>query len=882
MKKWTSNEIRKTWLNFFEEKGHMILPSASLIPKNDKSLLWINSGVASIKHYFDGSQTPPSKKLANSQKAIRTGDIENIGITTRHHTFFEMLGNFSIGDYFKKESIEMAWELLTSEKYFGIDKSLLYITVYEEDLETIKFWVDIGVEKERIFKLGKDTNFWDMGKGPCGPSTEIFFDNGKKYDSRLAEELIGKDIENDRYIEIWNIVFSEFNNDGKNNYTKLPQKNIDTGCGLERLASLLQKKPSNFETDLFEKIIRKIETKTKYKYLWDYVPSKLILKNKKQFLINSYFKAISDFVRAISFAISDGASPSNSGRGYILRRLIRKSEIYKSKLEINENFLHELIEPIIEIMGETYPKLIEKKDNIEFFIRKEEEQFNKTLFEVNQKLKFLIQNNELNEENAFKLHETYGLPIEILKDVVNKNNLNWKKIDKLIEDFKNISRSKNNIDAMNIQDDKFNNLKETKFLGYEKLTSKSKVVFVSDDKVVFDQTPFFATAGGQESDFGFANKFKVTYVIKNNNKTFIHTIPNHNFKIGDLVSLKVDESRRKKLTMNHSGAHLLFKAIELELGEDKEQQGSKIEENYMRFDFALTNKFNEEQLKSIERRCKKWIDNSTNSKTIVTNIDDAKKMATSRMNNFDYGDEVRVVKLNDEVIDLCAGTHVKNTSEIEDLKIIKFEKKGSGIFRIEAITGHEMIKNVFEKINNELKEENLNPTLNKIALINKKYKLLNINKKINFDNEIKKLDITSSKYRDNLKKLNNFINSELKKESWNLEKEISLFLKNKINQNKIVIINLEEFNIQEIAKPTLSIIDQSNAYLVVIIIKNKLKVTFGFIIKKDKINDYNIKLIREFAKENNLRGNGQKQLYIFGGSSNINKKSIEGIKKWEF
>ncbi len=860
------------------------MPSASLIPVEDKSLLWINAGVAALKKYFDGSETPPSKRMTNSQKAIRTGDIENVGITTRHHTFFEMLGNFSIGDYFKKEAINWAWELLTSDEYFAIDKNLLYVTVYHEDNEALELWKSVGVEEDRIFKMGKDTNFWDLGQGPCGPSSEIFFDKGVEYDSRTAKELIEPDLENDRYIEIWNIVFSEFNNDGEGNYTKLPQQNIDTGAGLERLTSAFQGKPSNFETDLFKELIEKIDSKTEFNYLWDYIPSKLREENNEQFIINSYYKAIADFTRSITFAIGDGATMGATGRGYILRRLLRKAVIYKSKLGIKENFMHELVAPLVSTMGEFYPQIRDKQEVAISIIKTEEEQFNKTLMEVNARLNELISSNSLNEDSAFRLHETFGLPMELLKDLVEEYKLDWTKIESLQEEFKNKSRGDKQVVAMEIQDDKFVGLGETNFTGYDLLKGTHKVVAVNGDQVVFDSTPFFATAGGQEHDKGTANGLQVTNVIKNADKTFIHTIENNNFAIGDEVELIVDEVRRHNLTLNHSGAHLLFRAVELVVGQDMAQQGSKVDEKFFRFDFALEEKLSDAQLKDIEAMCSKWIQAATDSKSVFTDVETAKQMATSRMSDFEYGDKVRVISLNDEVVDLCAGTHVSNTSEMEDLKIIRFDKKGSGIFRIEAVAGKEMIERVFSEVNNELREEHLLPTINKIESINIKLEGLGSEIRANFDEELNTLDINSSTYRYDLQKVNDSIKSKLGEFTTIIGTEIHKVIMKEFESNSVFAnVYSELFNVQEITKQMLNNIDSTDCNLGVAIIPNGQKVTYGFVIAEKNINDSNVNRIKEFAEKYSIRGNGKKQLYIFGGQNNFDhQQAIEEIKGWEF
>ncbi|NQX83517.1 MAG: alanine--tRNA ligase, partial [Mycoplasmataceae bacterium] len=744
MKYLTSNEIRSLWLEFFKSKKHYILPSASLIPINDKSLLWINSGVATLKSYFDGSEQPPSPRLVNSQKAIRTGDIENVGITTRHHTFFEMLGNFSIGDYFKTEAIEFAWELLTSKKWFGIDKNLLYVTVFSEDKEAIEKWIEIGVPKDKIFKMGKNTNFWDMGKGPCGPSSEIFFDKGSEYDSRTAKELIRSDLENDRYIEIWNIVFSQFNNDGKGKYKKLPQQNIDTGAGLERITSVIQNKPSNFETDLFKEIILKIEEKSKFKYLYEYIPSKLIKEDKNQFYINSWFKKIADYIRSVSFAISDGALPEATGRGYIIRMLLRKSVINRTKLGIDYNFLHELVDPLIKIMGKFYPLLIKRRDIIVKTIKSEEEQFNKTLSSVVKKMNNEIESGTLNEESSYKLHETYGLPLEFIKDLSLNNkkvNLDWDKLKKIDEKFKNKSKSNNLENAMNIQDEIFIGLGETEFIGYEKFENEAIVIFVNKNKVVFNKTPFYATSGGQESDFGKANHYNVKYVNKNSEKTFIHLIPGHNFNIGDKVKLSIDLKRREGLNKHHSATHLLFSAIEKITGVSVSQQGSKVEYNFLRFDFSFQEKIDNDLLEKIQNLTNEWIKDSTLVKTEIIPIEKAKVMGAVFLEGAKYEKIVRVVIMNNNCIDMCGGTHVSNTSNIDEVIITKLEKRGSGIWRIEAVAGKENIKKEIIKINKKTMEDFIIPQLNKVKILNSKLLELNSLDILDFKNMIDSLDI---------------------------------------------------------------------------------------------------------------------------------------------
>ncbi len=883
MKNMNSNDIRNIWLKFFEDKGHKVLPSASLVPVNDKSLLWINAGVAALKNYFDGSETPPSPRLTNSQKAIRTGDIENVGITTRHHTFFEMLGNFSIGDYFKKEAITWGWELLTSEEYFGIDKSLLYITVYKEDLEALEIWKSIGIEEDRIFLMDRDTNFWDLGQGPCGPSTEIFYDKGSEYDSRSPKELIEPDLENDRYIEIWNIVFSEFNNDGNGNYTKLPQQNIDTGAGLERLTSAFQGKPSNFETDLFEEIIKKIDSKTEFNYQWEYIPSKLQQDNPKQFLINSWYKKIADYIRSISFAISDGAVPDNAGRGYIIRMLLRKAVVNKNKLDIKENFLHELVEPLVQTMGEFYPLLVEKKETIIEIIKREEEQFNKTLSQAVDRMNKEIDNGNLNEEVAYKLHETFGLPLDLLKDVTDTRddiNLDWNIMDKLDEEFKEKSRAQRDVEAMKIQDDVFVGLGETEFLGYEELESTSTVKFVNGDFVVFDKTPLYATSGGQEADTGLANEFKILGVEKNGEKTFIHNIPGHNLNVGDVVELKVDKERRFGLTRHHTSHHLIAHAFDHIMGEVMPQSSFKAEEDYIRFGFTTQKDITEDIVKQAQDLANQWIKEEREIIKEEVPIDEAKERGAIFLEGAKYGDIVRIVIIKDLVIDMCGGTHLDNTRDVEEVLITNFEKKGSGVWSFDLVAGKENVSKAVIEINKNVKEEIVNSLINKVNTIEEKMNEVNYSKEVDFKERINNLDDTSPDYKKNALELTQVIGKEIA----GLNNEILLAVESEIKSStdKIFVKQSSLFNVQEFTRPLLNVIDGTEIKLGIAIINNAEKVTFGFVLSKDIVTNENVERIKTLADKFGLRGNGKKQQYIFGGKEFDTTQLIEEINGWEF
>ncbi len=879
----TSNEIRQIWLKYFETKGHKIMPSASLIPMNDKSLLWINAGVAALKGYFDGSETPPSKRMTNSQKAIRTGDIDNVGITTRHHTFFEMLGNFSIGDYFKKEAIEMAWDILTNEEYFGIDKDLLYITVYQEDETALELWKSLGISEDRIFKMGKETNFWDLGQGPCGPCTEIFFDKGSLYDDRSAKELIEPDLENDRYIEIWNIVFSEFNNDGESNYTKLPQQNIDTGAGLERLTSAFQGKPSNFETDLFESIIKRIDSRTDFEYVWEYIPSKLKSDNPKQFLINSWYKKIADYIRSVSFAISDGAVPDNSGRGYIIRMLLRKAVVNKNKLDIKENFLHELVDPLVETMGEFYPLLNDKRDLIVDIIKKEEEQFNNTLSQAVHKMNKEIEEGNLNEEAAYKLHETFGLPLELLRDIAETRDdisLDWNKMDELDKEFKEKSKGDRNIEAMNIQDDKFVGLGETEFIGYNEFESKSIVKHIEGDFVVFDKTPFYATSGGQESDKGTANEFDVTDVEKNGEKTFIHNIPNHNFSINDEVDLKISTKRRDGLNRHHTSHHIIAHALDKTMGEIMPQASFKAEEDYIRFGINTQQEVTEDIVREAERYANEMISKGAN--IIIDNvpIEAAKEKGALFLQGAKYEDIVRIVEIEGYVIDMCGGTHLANTKDAEEVLITSYEKKGSGTWEFRLVAGKENVNNEVLKINKQVEQDIILPLKNKINNLEQKMSEVNLVKELDFNTRIESLDSASKSFKKDAVELSSSIGKEISLINNEIINSVEEIVKE--STDNVFIMESDVLNVQEITRPLLNVIDSTNINLGIAVIRNEDKITFGFVLSNDKVNDDNVSRLKSTSEKYELRGNGKKQQYIFGGKSFDISNIIEEIKSWEF
>ncbi|WP_342258801.1 alanine--tRNA ligase [Spiroplasma endosymbiont of Dioctria linearis] len=722
MKKLSANEIRKMWLDFFKSKDHYFLEPVSLVPVEDPSLLWINSGVATLKPYFDGRMNPPSPRLTNSQKSIRTNDIENVGVTARHQTMFEMLGNFSIGDYFKKEAIEFAWELLTSPKWFDINPDLLYITVFNEDQEAYDVWTKvIKIKEDHIFKGTRDTNFWDVGQGPCGPNTEIFFDRGEKWDpKKIGSKLLKDDIENDRYIEIWNIVFSQFNNDGNNNYTELPRKNIDTGAGFERLVSIFQEAPTNFETDIFFPTIQEVEKMCNKEFR--YSIENYYNENKEQTKINTAFKVIADHVRAAVFAISDGVFPGNKDRGYIIRRLIRRSSVYGRKLGIKESFLYKLVDKVIGVMKDFYPYLIEKKDMVKEVIKQEELRFLKTLSKGYEHLETIINaEKKVTGKNALLLFESFGFPIELTTEIANEANvkIDLKSYEKLLEEAKQLARNSRKDDkAWNKQSAILTGLNvESEFVGYDLDECDSKVNFIFEDekrlesvtnKVVFitlTKTPFYAEKGGQAADNGYLidsqdNRHLVMDVKTGPNGQHIHKVQvNGTLKNGDIVKAIIDSEKRFYTMKNHSGTHILQAALQEVLGKETLQNGSYNDENGLRIDISYNRLPTPEEVVKIHSVIAREIKKEIPREIIHCSLKEAiEKHNALALFTEKYGKNVRVIKFGSFSCELCGGTHVANTKDIEDLLITNVESKGSGVFRYHAVTSHKEVSSYLEQL----------------------------------------------------------------------------------------------------------------------------------------------------------------------------------------
>ena len=679
IKYFSASEIRHTWLRFFKDKGHAIEESSSLIPKDDKTLLWINAGVAPLKKYFDGSEIPQDKRIVNVQKCIRTNDIDNVGRTARHHTFFEMMGNFSIGDYFKLEAIEYALELLTSEAYFGMPLEKLYMTYYTEDEITKNKWLSLGIQSDHLIPL--DGNFWEIGPGPCGPDTEIFFDRGESFDAR-GIELLQNDVSNDRYIEIWNVVFSQFNaKEGLNrsDYPELPQRNIDTGAGLERFASVLQQTQTNFETDLFFPVIKHIETLSGHTYQGQMA-----------------FKVIADHIKALTFAISDGAMLSNEGRGYVLRRLLRRAVKYGLKLSFESPFLFEFVPTVIDMMKDFYPDLIKNADIVSKIVKKEEEKFFETIRDGEKLLEEVLSQTDkvLSGDIVFKLYDTYGFPFELTEEYAEEKgvSVDSEGFKRALEEQKERSRSRmKSMNHMNEQEESLLSFHlPSKFIGYDTLTSESKVIAIFEHGIVLDQTPFYALSGGQMSDQGLIGGIEVKEVIKLPNKQHLHIVDSTLFEIGQVVICDVYQSSRKRIEQNHSAAHLFHQAVKEVIGSHANQQGQYVSDLSWRFDFNHYDHITDEIILSIESKVNHYIQTKPLDVNIYeTTISKAKEKGAMALFGEKYGDVVRVVDMGWS-IELCGGTHVKNTKEIVLFAITQVSSIGSGIIRMEGITGKDI------------------------------------------------------------------------------------------------------------------------------------------------------------------------------------------------
>ena len=718
MKQYGVNELRRMFLEFFESKGHLAMKSFSLVPHNDNSLLLINSGMAPLKPYFTGQEIPPRRRVTTCQKCIRTGDIENIGKTARHGTFFEMLGNFSFGDYFKHEAIKWSWEFLT--EVVGLDAQRLYPSVYVDDDEAFEIWnKEIGIAPERIFRFGKEDNFWEHGSGPCGPCSEIYYDRGEKYGCGKPDCTVG--CECDRYIEVWNNVFTQFDNDGKGHYSELEQKNIDTGMGLERLATVVQDVDSIFDVDTIQALLNRVCELAgkgyKEKYEWDVS-----------------IRIVTDHIRSATFMISDGIMPSNEGRGYVLRRIIRRAARHGRLLGIKGQFLAELSNTVIEGSKDGYPELEEKKDFIFNVLTQEEGKFNRT---IDQGLSILMEmeasmekegRKELGGNDAFKLYDTYGFPLDLTKEILDEKgfSVDERGFAEAMEEQKVKARSaRKATNYMGADVTVYESIDPgvtTEFVGYDRLEHESGITVLTteteivealadgDTGTIFvEETPFYATMGGQCADTGIIagqdGEFQVMDTVKllGGKVGHIGKVTKGMFKIGDRVTLKVDAGRRGDTCKNHSATHLLQKALRTVLGTHVEQAGSYVDGERLRFDFSHFSAMTKEEIAKVEQMVNEKIAQSIPVVTSVMSIEEAKKSGAMALFGEKYGETVRVVKMGEFSTELCGGTHVANTGAIAHFKILSESGVAAGIRRIEALTGTGVSK-YFEGLEETLAE----------------------------------------------------------------------------------------------------------------------------------------------------------------------------------
>lgn len=782
MEKIGLNKIRESYLKFFESKKHLRLESFSLVPKNDNSLLLINAGMAPLKPYFTGLKTPPSKRVTTCQKCVRTGDIENVGKTSRHGTFFEMLGNFSFGDYFKEEIIPWAWEYIT--EVLKLPKDKIFVTIYLDDDEAYDIWTKkTDVDPKKIFRLGKEDNFWEHGQGPCGPCSEMHYDRGAG-EIKSSEDFI-KASDEDKIVEFWNLVFTQFDRDENGNYNKLENPNIDTGMGLERIATIMQDVHTIFEVDTIKNILDRVSNMCGVKYGKD--------KGKDISL-----RIVTDHIRSITFMISDGILPSNEGRGYVLRRLLRRAARHGKTLGMNKSFLYELTDTVIENSYENYPELKEKKDYIKKIIKLEEERFDETIDAGMQILNDYIVEMEkskskiLSGENAFKLYDTYGFPVELTEEILEEKGIKVDKdgFNKEMKKQRERARSaREETTYMGKEDtviDKISLDINTKFCGYNSLEMDSKVsIIVKDEKfvdtlkkgeegvILTEKTPFYAEMGGQVGDtgviYGEGFKLEVLDCKKNISGKIIHFVKVLDGIISkdSKVTLKVDEERRNSIGKNHTATHILHAALKAVLGDHVKQSGSYVNEERLRFDFSHFEALNGEELKKVEILVNKEIMKANKVNTKVMDIDEAKEEGAIALFDNKYKDEVRVVSVGDFSKELCGGTHIANSGEIGLFKIISETGVAAGIRRIEAITGIKSIEYIEER---NLLIKNISDTLkcsdgeievklqNQISEIKEKDKIINELKSklasgseddiLNNTKEIKGIKVTFGKVND--------------------------------------------------------------------------------------------------------------------------------------
>jgi len=823
------NEIRSKFLKFFESKDHYLKESASLVPQNDKSLLLINSGMAPLKNYFAGVEVPPSVRMTTCQKCIRTGDIENVGKTARHGTFFEMLGNFSFGDYFKEQSISWGWEFVT--QHLNIPEEKVWVTVYEEDDEAFGIWENqIKIPKERIVRLGKDDNFWEIGIGPCGPCSELYFDRGEEYGCDNPDCKPGCDC--DRYLEFWNHVFTQFNRDEEGNYGQLEHKNIDTGMGLERMACIMQGVDTIFDVDTIKHILNTVEKMANVEY-------------GKGGKTDVSIRIITDHIRAVSFLVADGVLPSNEGRGYVLRRLLRRAARHGKLLGIKENFLYKLVDEVIKVSGEAYPELVEKESYIKKVIRIEEEKFNETIEQGMEILASYIadlkKNGEttLSGENAFKLYDTYGFPIDLTQEILEEEHLSIDEEafnEEMNKQRERARSARGNMDGESWKEDPLSKLDSSvasTFEGYFELENSGIIKAIVKDNelvdsavagdkviVVLDKTTFYPEGGGQAGDAGLLvnkNEDIVVEVIdtkKGANNTIKHIgiVKSGMINTGEKLSTIVDKEIRMASARNHSATHLLHKALKEVLGEHVNQAGSLVTSERLRFDVTHFEAITKEELKVIEEKVNDVILESLNITCENMSINDAKNKGAMALFGEKYGDEVRVVSMGDYSIELCGGTHLTNTSQIGMFKILSEGGVAAGVRRIEAITGRAVYNYLKEKeeiisnvcLNLKTKEDSLSQKVTSLIEENKSLskELHDMKTKMSLQAVDSVLD--SKLYVNGV----NLVTTKFEGMDMNTLKEVADNLRDKLVSGVVVLANTTDDKLNLVATATKDAVDK--------------------------------------------------------------------------
>jgi alanyl-tRNA synthetase len=866
MKDYSVSSIRNKYIDFFKEKGHLHLHSFPLIPKNDDSLLLINAGMAPLKKYFTGSETPPSPRVVTCQKCLRTGDIDNVGITSRHCTFFEMLGNFSFGDYFKKEAITWGWEFMT--EVMEIDKDKLWVSVYHEDDEAYDIWAEeVKVPKERIVKLGKEDNFWELEVGPSGPCSEIYYDRGEKYGCGLDDCKPGCDC--DRYVEVWNLVFTQYDKDSEGNYNPLPNPNIDTGLGLERMAVVLQDKENVFEVEPFFSLIKELEKLSGQKY-------------NAQNDLDISFRIVSDHIRAVTFLIADGVMPSNEGRGYVLRRLLRRASRHCKLLGIKGNKLKELSKLTVKLWNEPYPELEEAKDNIYKTVEIEEEKFQQT---INQGLNILSEyinkavekgEDRITGEITFKLYDTYGFPYELTEEILKEKNLSTDRIefDKLMEQQKEEARKARTSQKGSIWDSSnlmVRDIKATEFKGYHQDSITSKITALFDENgnrvdqlkykgyLVTEETVFYPEGGGQIGDKGTLelnnSKSEIIDTIKKSN-VILHLVDGikDTLKVGEEVELKINTKLRRRAEANHTSTHILHKVLREELGDHVKQNGSYVDDKRLRFDFTHFNAISPNAIKNIESRVNEIVFSSKEVKEHFMTLKEAKNQDIVALFDSKYSDDVRVIEVDDFSKELCGGTHVDNTSKIGLFKIIGESSVASGVRRIEAITSDKALEYLNEK------EDYLQEI--SVELKTKEDNILDRIKSLN--EELKEKEKEIEKYKNELIKDN-----------------FSQYLENyqEVKGTKLFTIKFKDTDNDTLRNITDRIKDKESSAVILLAAHNGDKVIFVAGVSKDNISK-GIKagdLVREAAKITGGGGGGRPDFAQAGGKKP--EKIDEAFKK---